>query len=52
MFDYPCGQRLAPILREQVSALRELGELHCSDTVAELLQRVSPRTVDRLLILA
>src|SRR5262249_59073936 len=26
-FDYPCGQRLAPILREQVGRLRHRGEL-------------------------
>jgi hypothetical protein len=49
IFDYPCGQRLAPILREQVDRLRALGELRCPDAVAELLQRMSARTADRLL---
>jgi len=49
MFGYPCGQRLAAILREQVDSLRQLGELHCSNTVADLLKKASPRTLDRLL---
>jgi len=49
MFDYPCGQRLAAILRAQVDSLRQLGELQCDDTVAGLLKKASPRTLDRLL---
>jgi hypothetical protein len=49
IFDYPCGQRLMPVLREQVDRLRALGELRCSDVVAELLKRMSPKTADRLL---
>lgn len=49
MFDYPCGQRLVPILREQVDRLRKLGELRCSPEVAELLKRMSAKTADRLL---
>jgi len=49
MFGYPCGQRLAAILREQVDPLRKLGELRCDDAVASLLKKVSPRTLDRLL---
>lgn len=49
IFEQPCGQRLAPILSEQVDQLRRLGELRCSATVAEQLKQVSPRTIDRLL---
>jgi len=49
LFDYPCGQRLAPILREQVDRLRALGELRCGPAVAELLKRMSAKTADRLL---
>jgi hypothetical protein len=49
MFDYPCSKRLVAVLREQVEPLRGLGELRCSDSVAELLQRLSARTADRLL---
>jgi len=33
IFDYPCGQRLKPILRKEVQRLRQLGELRCSDEV-------------------
>jgi len=49
IFGYPCGPRLAAILREQVDPLRELGELQCDDTVAALLKKASPSTLDRLL---
>jgi hypothetical protein len=49
MFEYPCGQRLAPILREQVSRLRKQGELKCSEEVAGLLEEISAKTIDRLL---
>ncbi|HBY63280.1 MAG TPA: hypothetical protein DEH78_25950 [Solibacterales bacterium] len=36
MFDYPCSKRLVAILREQVEPLRELGELRCSDSAADV----------------
>jgi len=49
IFEQPCGQRLAPILIQQVDHLRRLGELRCSAAVAEQLKRVSPSTIDRLL---
>jgi len=49
IFDYPCGQRLAPILKEQVENLRELGELSIPDEVAEKLKRIAPATIDRKL---
>jgi len=49
IFDYACGQRLAPLLRNEVDRLRELGELRCSDAAAEKLKTVSPKTIDRLL---
>ena len=49
LFDFPCSQRLAPVLRAQVDRLRLLGELRCSDRVAELLKQASPKTLDRLL---
>jgi len=48
-FDFPCGQRLAPILREQTDRLRASGALKCSPQVAELLRKMSPKTIDRLL---
>ena len=49
IFDYPCGQRLAAILPEQVDRLRALGELRCPEAGAELLKQMSARTADRLL---
>ena len=49
LFDFPCGQRLAPILREQTERLRASGGLKCSPEVAELLGKISPKTIDRLL---
>jgi hypothetical protein len=49
MFDYPCGQRLAPLLREQVPRLRVRGEWFCTDEVAAKLLTISAKTVDRLL---
>lgn len=49
IFDYPCGQRLVPILREQVDRLRSLGELRCNPAVAELVKQMSAKTADRLL---
>jgi hypothetical protein len=49
ILDFPCGQRLAPALREQVGRLRAAGELRCSGEVAGKLERISPKTIDRLL---
>ena len=49
IFDYPCGQRLEPALKQEVERLREFGELRCSDAVAEQLRQISAQTIDRLL---
>ena len=49
ILDYPCGQRLAPALKEQIDRLRNTKELRCSDEVAEKLKRISPKSIDRLL---
>ena len=49
MFDYPCGQRLAPALRKEVMRLRRTKEVVCSDAVAAKLEAISPRSIDRLL---
>src|SRR5258708_23186351 len=34
MFDYPCGQRLAPALRQEIERLRRAKELICPEDVA------------------
>ena len=49
LFDYPCGQRLAPALRKEVARLRRAKELVCSEAVAAKLEAISPRSIDRLL---
>jgi len=49
VFDYPCGQRLKPVLEIEVDRLREFGELMVSDEVAWKLKRMSSATIDRKL---
>ena len=49
IFDEPCGQRLAPLLKTEVGRLRELEEIFVSNEVAEKLKRISPRSIDRAL---
>jgi len=49
IFDYPCGQRLKPLLGEEVKRLRGLRELLCSDEVADKLSRIGARTIDEKL---
>src|SRR5713226_6365529 len=48
VFDYPCGQRLAPALRQEIERLRKAKELVCSEDVAGKLT-ISAKTIDRLL---
>lgn len=49
IFDYPCGQRLEPLLEDEVDKLRRLGELVCEDKTANKLKNISPATIDRKL---
>jgi len=49
IFDYPCGQRLAPLLKTEVDKLRQLEEIFVSNEIAEKLKRISPKTIDRKL---
>lgn len=49
IFDYPCGQRLQPLLEQETERLRKQGALHCSDETAEKLRKVSFCTIDELL---
>lgn len=46
IFDYPCGQRLAPLLRTETDRLRALKELGVPDVVAEKHRRISARSID------
>lgn len=50
IFDYPCGDRLEPLLKDEVERLRNLGELKISDQVASQLKKMSSSTIDRRLV--
>jgi hypothetical protein len=49
IFDRPCGQRLKPLVEEELGRLRALGELEVDEKTAHKLRQVSPATIDRLL---
>ncbi len=49
IFDYPCGQRLKPIMARETDRLRVFGELSISDEVAMKLKTMSSATIDRKL---
>lgn len=49
IFDYPCGQRLESILRDEVDRLRKIEELICSDEVAIKLKEITSSTIDQKL---
>ncbi len=49
IFDYPCGQRLKPILDIEVDRLRELGELDVPDDIIYKLKGMGSATIDRKL---
>ena len=50
IFDYPCGQRLESMLKEETARLRDLGEIICSDEVIAKLRKISSATIDRKLV--
>ena len=41
IFDYPCGQRLEPLLETEIDRLRKLGELVCSNETADKLKTLA-----------
>jgi hypothetical protein len=49
IFDYPCGQRLKPLLEVEIDRLVKLGEIKTSDEVISKLKIMSPATIDRKL---
>ena len=50
IFDYPCGQRLEPLLKDGIAErLKELGEINCSREVLDKLREISSTTIDRKL---
>jgi len=49
IFDYPCGQRLKPVLDTEVKRLREMGELKITEEIASKLKSIGSATIDRKL---
>ena len=49
IFDEPCGQRLAPLLKTEVDRLRQQEEIFICNEVGDKLKRISPITIDRAL---
>jgi len=49
IFDYPCGQRLKPLLETELDRLRYLGEIEVPDNIALRLSMISSATIDRKL---
>ena len=46
IFDKPCGQRLKPLLRDEIDKLIKAQEIVCSDKIASRLKEMSPKTID------
>lgn len=49
IFDRPCGQRLKPVVEDELDRLRTQGEIEIDGKTAVKLKRVSSATIDRLL---
>ena len=46
ILDYPCGQRLKPMLAEMIAKLNQFKELIVPEDAAEKLRRISSTTID------
>lgn len=49
IFDYPCGQRLEPMMEEYISVLEKFKELIIPNSVKEKLLKIKSATIDRRL---
>lgn len=49
LFDYPCGQRLHPMMEEYIRVLEKWGEMSFSPGMRTKLLKISPATIDRRL---
>lgn len=49
VLDYPCGQRLKPVLSEMYSTLARFKEISFNEAINEQLKAVSEKTLDRRL---
>jgi len=50
IFDYPCGQRLAPMLKEYIRVLEKFKELVIPEGIKKKLLKISSATIDRRLL--
>jgi len=50
IFDQPCGQRLKPLINDELPRLRNFGEILVSGEQAEKLIKMCPKTIDSLLV--
>lgn len=48
-FDYPCGQRLEPMMSEYISVLEKFKEIIFPDSVKEKLLKIKSATIDKRL---
>ena len=49
IFDYPCGQRLEPMMREYIAVLENFKELTIPNSIKEKLLKIKSATIDRRL---
>jgi hypothetical protein len=49
IFDKPCGQRLEPLIKDEIDRLVRLKEIKCNADVIEKLKNISSATIDRKL---
>ena len=49
IFDYPCGARLTPLLKDETEKLRALSEIKCSDETLGKLLTITSSTIDKKL---
>lgn len=49
IFDRPCGQRLKPLIKDEIDRLIKLKEIECNTDVMEKLKKIGSATIDRKL---
>lgn len=49
IFDYPCGQRLGPSIKDELERLRRQKEIVCAEETAKKLYAMGTATIDRKL---
>jgi len=49
IFDYPCGQRLEPLIKDHLDRLRYFDEIKTNENVSLSLKKISSSTIDRKL---